>query len=198
MKKDDENTPIQNTQDEPNGEPALENGDDIESLRQQVGTLMKENEELFQKLQRLSADYANFQKRAPRQIADSIAYEKEAIIKSLLPALDNFDQAIANSEKEMTLEAMQKGVKIVYSHLLDILKSQGVEVIESKGKRFDPALHQAMMQQEDPKRDDGVILEEFQKGYKLCGRVIRPARVIVNKLSGSTHTPDQEETTDTQ
>ena len=198
MKKDDKNAPIENTPDEPTREPAPEIGDDIESLRQQVGALMRENEELFQKLQRLSADYANFQKRAPRQIADSVAYEKEAIIKSLLPALDNFDQAIANSEKEMTLEAMQKGVKIVYSHLLDILKSQGVEVVESKGRHIDPALHQAMMQQEDPGKEDGIILEEFQKGYKLSGRVIRPARVIVNKLSGGTRTPEQEETTDTQ
>jgi molecular chaperone GrpE len=157
--------------------------DESAQLKQQVEALQKERDELFQKLQRLSADYINYQKRAPRQVADSIAYEKEVMVKSLLPALDNFDQAMANAEKGMTLEALSKGVQIVYGHLLDILKTHGVEVIDSLGKTFDPSVHQAIVQQSQPDKPDGLVLEEYQKGYKLCGRVVRPAKVIVNKLN---------------
>jgi molecular chaperone GrpE len=171
--------------------------DEFTQLTQQLEAQQKEKDDLVQKLQRLSADYANYQKRAPRQIADSIAYEKDAIIRSLLPALDNFDQATANAEG-MTLEAMLKGVKILHSHLLDILKTHGVEVIEAKGKQFDPSLHQAILQQDNPDQEDGVVLEEFQKGYKLSDRVIRPARVIVNKLASQADAPQENETTDTQ
>jgi molecular chaperone GrpE len=181
-----------------------EPADEVAALRQQVESLTKERDELFQKLQRLSADYANFQKRAPRQVADSIAYEKEAIVKSLLPALDNFDQAIANAQKGMTLDAMHKGVRIVYDHLMDILRTHGLEVIESQGQKFDPSLHQALLQQSDMDKEHGCILQEYQKGYKLSGRVIRPAKVIVNK-SDIAAQPDeqppqapQDETTDTQ
>jgi molecular chaperone GrpE len=182
--------------------------DDVAQLKQQLEALQKEKEDLFQKLQRLSADYINYQKRAPRQISDSIAYEKEVIVKSLLPALDNFDQAMTNIEKGMTLDALQKGVQIVYGHLMDILKTHGVETIDSRGKQFDPSLHQAIMQQCQPDRPDGLVIEEYQRGYKLSGRVIRPAKVIVNKLGAAApaqpepqepqmpETPD--ETTDTQ
>lgn len=185
-------------------EPTPQPADELAQLKQQVEALQKEKDDLFQKLQRLSADYINYQKRAPRQIADSIAYEKEVIVKSLLPALDNFDQAIANMEKGMTLDALQKGVQIVYGHLLDILKTHGVETIDSKGKHFDPSLHQALVQQCHADKENGVILEEFQKGYKLGGRVIRPAKVIVNKHGGPAQPVEPvmdekpDETTDTQ
>jgi len=67
--------------------------------------------------------------------------------------------------------------------MLDILKSHGVEQIKAPGENFDPALHEAMMQKTEPEEEDNIVLEEFQKGYKLNGRVIRPSKVIVNKLT---------------
>ncbi len=135
--------------------------------------------------QRVSADYANFQKRAPKQIADTIVYEKEKIIKTLLPALDNFESALgglqkAHSGKEG--DTLVKGVQIIYDQMLDIFKSHGVEQIKATGEKFDPALHQAMMQRAEPEQEEETVLEEYQKGYKLNGRVIRPSKVIVNKL----------------
>jgi molecular chaperone GrpE len=149
--------------------------DTIESLR-------VEKDELFAKLQRVSADYANYQKRVPKQIADSIAYEKERIIKSLLPALDNFEHTLQNANSSENMDVLVKGIRIIYDQMLDILKSHNVEQIEALGEGFDPALHQAMTQQSDPEKEENIVLEEFQKGYKLNGRVIRPSRVIVNKL----------------
>lgn len=150
-------------------------------LEQQLAELEKEKAELFEKLQRVSADYANFQKRSAKQVTDDIAYEKEKIIKSLLPALDNFEHTLANADSAEDAEVFVKGVRIIYDQMLDILKSHNVKQIKVAGEKFDPSLHQAMMQRTEQDKEEGTILEEFQKGYTLNGRVIRPSRVIVNK-----------------
>ncbi len=156
---------------------------ELEELRQTIETLQREKDELFGKLQRISADYANFQKRVPKQIADTICYEKEKIIKTLLPALDNFEHTLQNADSVENADVFVKGIEIIYDQMLDILKSHGVEQIKAPGEKFDPALHEAMMQKTEPEKEDNIVLEEFQKGYKLNGRVIRPSKVIVNKLT---------------
>ena len=146
---------------------------------------------LLGQYQRVSADYANYQKRMPKQIADSIGYEKERIIKSLLPALDNFEHTLQSAHSAENVDVLVKGIRIIYDQMLDILKSHNVEQIEALGERFDPAMHQAMTQQSNPDKEENTVLEEFQKGYKLNGRVIRPSKVIVNKL-----TEDREQKTE--
>ena len=156
--------------------------DELEKLRQQIDNLQKEKDELFEKLQRLSADYANFQKRVPKQTADSILYEKEKIIKSLLPVLDNFEHTLQNAHSAENVDILIKGIQIIYDQMLDILKSHGAEQIKAIGEIFDPALHEAIMQKTQPQQKENTVLEVFQKGYKLNGRVIRPSRVVVNKL----------------
>jgi molecular chaperone GrpE len=155
---------------------------EVQQLHRQVEELIKEKDEIFEKLQRVAADYENFQKRTPKQIADTIAYEKEKIIKTLLPALDNFEHTLQNAHSAENLDVIIKGVRIIYDQMLDILKAHGVEQIKALGQKFDPALHEAMMQKTEDDRQDNTVLEEFQKGYKLNGRVIRPSKVIVNKL----------------
>jgi len=160
---------------------------ELDALRGAIETLQKEKDDLFGKLQRVSADYANFQKRVPRQIADTIAYEKERLIKTLLPALDNFEHTLQNARSAENVDVLVEGIRIIYGQFLDILKSHNVEQIEALGQEFDPALHEAMTQQANPEKQEGVVLEEFQKGYSLNGRVLRPSRVVINKL------PAQEE-----
>jgi len=154
----------------------------LEELHEKIESLQKEKDEFFAKLQRVSADYANFQKRVPKQISDTIGYEKERIIKTLLPALDNFEHTLQNAHSAENFDVLVKGIRIIYDQLLDILKFHNVEQIEALGEKFDPAMHQAMTQQSDPEKEENSVLEEFQKGYRLNGRVIRPSRVIVNKL----------------
>ncbi len=156
--------------------------DEVKELRKELEELQKKKDELFEKLQRVSADYANYQKRVPKQIADSVAYEKEKIIKSLLPAMDNFEHTLANAAGAEDVDVLVKGVQIVYDQMLDILKSYQVEQIKAMGRKFDPALHQAMMQRAEDGKEEDDILEEFQKGYTFNGRVIRPSKVIVNKV----------------
>ncbi len=165
-----------------------------EELRAEIHDLQNQKDEIFEKLQRLSADYANFQKRAQKQIADTIAYEKEKTIKTLLPALDNFEHTLQNANSAEDVQAFVKGVRIIYDQMLDILKSHGVEQIMALGEKFDPTTHEAIMQKTDPAGQDSVVLEEFQKGYKLNGRIIRPTKVIVNKLpSEQQPQPDAQE-----
>jgi molecular chaperone GrpE len=155
----------------------------------------------IEQYQRASADYINFQKRAAKQTADTIAYEKEKIIKTLLPALDNFEHTLQNAQSAESTDVLVKGIRIVYDQILGILKSHGVEHIKALGEKFDPALHEVIMQRAEPDREENIVLEEFQKGYKLNGRVIRPSRVVVNKLPAEQieqeQTDVEDETTDT-
>ena len=159
---------------------------ELQELRQQIDELQQDKDELFAKLQRVSADYDNLQKRSSKQIADTIGYEKEKIIKTLLPMLDNFEHSLQNAHQAENVDVLLKGIQIIYDQMLDILKSHNVEQIKALGELFDPALHEAMMQKTEPEQQENIVLEEFQKGYKLNGRVIRPSKVIVNKL-----TPEQ-------
>jgi molecular chaperone GrpE len=155
----------------------------IEELQKQTEQLQAEKRELFEKLQRVSADYTNYQKRSPKQIADSVAYEKKAIIRSLLPSLDNFAHALAGAQSADGLEAVGKGIKLVFEHMLDALKAHGVKQIEAVGEQFDPSLHEAVQIRSEEDKEDNIVLEEFQTGYTLNGQVIRPSKVIVNKLT---------------
>jgi molecular chaperone GrpE len=193
----------------PKDEQSAVRQSEFEELRNNIESLQKEKDEIFEKLQRVSADYANYQKRVPRQISDSINYEKEKIIKSLLPALDNFEHTLQNSNSAENIDILTKGIRIIYDQMLDILKSHGVEQMKTLGQTFDPAQHEAMMRKNEPDKDDNTIVEEFQKGYKLNDRVIRPSKVVVNKLETGQAIPQQEisekdkavedfETTDTE
>lgn len=165
---------------------------EMRELRAAMESLQSEKDELFGKLQRVSADYANFQKRAPKQIADTICYEKEKMIKTLLPVLDNLEHTLQNAHSAESVEVLVKGIEIIYDQLIDILKSHNVEQVEALGEKFNPAVHEAMTQRTNTEKEENVVLEEFQKGYKLNGRVIRPSKVIVNKLAAEQADRQQE------
>ena len=155
--------------------------DKTHKLHEQIDKLRAEKDEVFARLQRLSADYQNYQKRTAKQIAESITYEKEVVIKSLLPVLDNLDHTIINTEKLPDSGEVLKGIKIIYDQFLTVLKNHGVEQIITVGAKFDPECHQAVMQKTEPDKEDGAILEELRKGYRLGDKILRPASVIVNK-----------------
>jgi len=179
--KSREKSKHKNSQQENNNERKVKEGE-LEELQKKIESLQKEKDEIFAKLQRVSADYANFQKRVPKQISDTIGYEKERIIKTLLPALDNFEHTFQNAHSAENVDVLIKGIRIIYDQLIEILKSHNVEQIHAVGETFDPAIHEAVTQKTDTDKEENVVLEEFQKGYKLNGRVIRPSKVIVNKL----------------
>jgi molecular chaperone GrpE len=174
----------------------------IDELCKQVEEKQKEKDDIFAKLQRVAADYDNYQKRSARQIKEGITHEIDRIIKALLPVMDNFECILANTSCGVNDEALLRGVQIIYDQLTAVLKTQGVEQIKAQGEKFDPAHHEAITQRTEQDKEDGVILEELQKGYKVNGRVIRASRVVVNKVPApapeTQQPPEEPETKDTQ
>jgi molecular chaperone GrpE len=158
---------------------------EAERVQQELENIRKEKDDIFGRLQRVYADYANFQKRVPKNIADTVAYEKERFIRSFLPVLDNFDRTLREARAAQNVEAVIRGVEIIRDQMLTILKSHGVEPIESLNEKFDPARHEAMLRRSEPDKENDIVLEEFQKGYTLNGRVLRPSRVAINKVQPS-------------
>ena len=130
---------------------------------------------------RLQADFDNFRRRSRIELEASAKYRAQSVITDLLPAIDNFERAMKMEGDNDQAKSLMQGVEMVYRSLLDALKNEGVEVIEAVGKEFDPHLHQAVMQAEDGNYGSNIVVEEFQKGYMLKDRVIRPAMVKVNQ-----------------
>lgn len=128
-------------------------------------------EERLDQLKRCQADLDNVIKRAQREREDQARFASEALMKRLLGFLDSLEQAAKHDE----------GSRILNQQLLGILKSEGLEPIDALGSRFDPYLHEAMMQVESSELDEGTIAQEFQRGYTLNSKVIRTSKVAVVK-----------------
>jgi len=129
----------------------------------------------------LGADYQNYQKRAQKQITQAEQFARQEMAKSLLPVLDNFEHTLANDHETADLAAILKGIEIVYDHLLNSLKAQGLEVIQvDPADPFDPSLHEAMLRQESDHLPPNSVIEQFAAGYTMNGRTLRPAKVSVS------------------
>ena len=151
-----------------------------EELKTENEALKAEKDEVFNRLLRLQAEYDNFKKRSQKEKEAERKYKSQDLINELLPALDNFERALQVEVTEANASLFD-GITMVYRQFQDALKSQGVEVIETEGKAFDPTLQHAVMQIEDEEIESNTVVEELQKGYLLKDRVIRPAMVKVNK-----------------
>jgi molecular chaperone GrpE len=98
-----------------------------------------------------------------------------------LEVADNFERALEAASNSADFKSLHSGTELIYQHLLDVLEKEGVEPIKAVGEKFDPALHEAVMQIESDDYPEGVIAQEMTKGYKLKGRVIRFSKVVVSK-----------------
>ena len=135
----------------------------------------------LEKMLRIQADFENSRKRLERDKSDFIKYANDQIISQLIPFVDDFKRAIAAADQTNDFDVLHKGVEMILKHLLDLLKEKGITEIESIGKMFDPAFHEAMLQIETDEHPENTIVEEFQKGYLLNNRVLRVAKVKVAK-----------------
>ncbi|SFA95525.1 MULTISPECIES: nucleotide exchange factor GrpE [unclassified Bacillus (in: firmicutes)] len=150
--------------------------------------LLNKTKELEMKLEesenrylRLQADFDNFRRRTKLEAEANAKYKAQNVVTDLLPALDNFERALKMEADNEQTKSLLQGMEMVYRSLIDALKKEGVEAIESVGKEFNPYLHQAVMQVEDENFASNTVIEEFQKGYQLKDRVIRPAMVKVSQ-----------------
>ncbi|OIK13109.1 nucleotide exchange factor GrpE [Bacillus sp. MUM 13] len=145
-----------------------------------IAELEAKIEEMENRYLRLQADFDNSRRRSKLDFEAAQKYRAQNLASELLQALDNFERAIkVEADNEQTKSLLQ-GMDMVHKGILAALKKEGVEPIESVGKEFDPHLHQAVMQVEDENFESNVVVEEFQKGYMLKDRVLRPAMVKVN------------------
>lgn len=152
-----------------------------EEYVKQIQVLKDKLEEADNRYLRLQADFDNFRRRTRLDLEASEKYRAQKLITDLLPALDNFERAMQVEADNEQTKALLQGMDMVYRSLVDALKKEGVEPIEAVGKEFDPHQHQAVMQGEDENFGSNIVTDEFQKGYLLKDRVIRPSMVKVNQ-----------------
>jgi molecular chaperone GrpE len=154
---------------------------ELEEVKTQNAELAAKLEEAENRILRMQADFENSRRRARLDLEATEKYKAQSLITELLPAIDNFERALKMEVDSDQAKSLLQGMEMVYRGLLDALKKEGAEQIEVVGKEFDPHLHQAIMQVEDPNFGSNIVVEEFQKGYMLKDRVIRPSMVKVNQ-----------------
>lgn len=145
--------------------------------------LCAERDDLMERLQRVSADYLNYQKRVQRDISEAREFANAELVKSLLPVLDDMERALATAcENHGQDDPLFGGLQLVHDKALETLAKFGVRVIEADGEAFDPQKHLAVMQEPSGEHPPQTVLRVVQKGYELKGRPIRPASVVVSKV----------------
>jgi molecular chaperone GrpE len=161
---------------EPSAEPGEEEAGKIVA---DIDQLQRERDDLLGTSQRLQADFENYRKRVLREQTALVERATEGLIERLLPVVDSFELAIANIGGDTDVESLRKGVELVYAELLGVLERAGLEPINAQGEPFDPNVHEAVMQEDGPgePRVGGVL----RSGWKLKGRVLRPAMVKVTR-----------------
>ena len=148
--------------------------EDADAIREKYDAELAEKENRYLRLQ---ADFENFRRRTRQEKEELGNLVTQNLLKDLLPFLDNFERALAAGGNDEG--GLRAGVEMMYKQLVEALKKEGLEYIETKDKPFDPNFHQAVMRVEDSEKEDGTIVAELQKGYMVKGRVIRPSMVQV-------------------
>ncbi len=178
-KKEVEETPVEEKPEEAG--QAVEN-DETEALRSRVKELEDKVAELNDRILRDAAETENYKKRLRQDKENAVKYANESLIRDLLDPLDNFSRAIEAAEKSQDVETIKKGVEMVESQLKTVLSTNwGLEQFSPDGQDFDPSEMEACMMKEEEGLDKEKVLQVFMKGYKLHGKVLRSAKVVVGK-----------------
>ena len=172
-----------------------ESSEDLTELHQQLEEKTKEAEESYVRLLRLAADMENLKKRQERERAELLQFANENLVKELLPVVDNLERALDHGRQLQAPQAFLEGIDMVYQGFLKALDRFGVTPFDSVGHQFDPAFHNAMMQEEAPDVPDGSVIKELQKGYLMHQRLLRPAMVVVARNTQNETTSGQNDST---
>jgi molecular chaperone GrpE len=171
-----ENSPIEHSSSNPISGQA-----DQESLPEnELDAKAEEIQVLNDKYLRLAAEFENYKRRSQRDQSDTLRFANEKILKELLPTIDNLERALQCAQEQSTnIDALLQGVQLTHKQFIDTLSKFGVTQISSVGEVFDPAKHQAVANVESDTIPEQHVLEEYQKGYFLHERILRPAMVTV-------------------
>lgn len=170
-------------------EPALPPADNpVKEMQAELGAvteerdrLVKEKQELYDRLLRNQAEFENARRRTERERSEFIQYAGIEMVREIVPVVDDFERALQSGASLADGPAKDyiKGIELIYQRLIDRLTKLGLEPIETAGKLFDPNLHQAVERIETIEVPDQTILSEFQRGYLFKGRLLRPSMVKV-------------------
>ena len=150
--------------------------EDIDSLREALEKEKAKAEKYLANWQRAEADFNNYKKRAEQEKNDTVKFANMTLILNLLPILDDFDRAFNTLPAKTAQLTWVDGIQLIWRKLQATLETQGVSEIKAVGVKFDPSVHEAVSRVEG---EEGEIIEEVQKGYKMNDRIIRPALVAV-------------------
>ncbi len=156
---------------------------DIRLLRDRCEEAEKRAEEEHDNFLRTLAEFTNFRRRSREELDQARRFASENFIIRLLPILDNFDRAIKAAEEIGDFNVLHGGVILILRQLQDLLEKEGVQPIEAVGQEFDPNVHEAVMREDTDDYPDNAVIEEFQRGYTMGDRVVRPSMVKVARNS---------------
>jgi molecular chaperone GrpE len=163
--------------------PAAQEPEEEQQLERDIGELQadveRERDEYLELARRTKADFENYRKRVAGEAAQAEKRGRADLARQLVPVLDNLERALASSQESEV--SLAEGVRLVYADLKSVLERNGIESYEPSGEDFDPAWHEAMMTRPAPAEEAGKVLEVLEKGYRLDGQVLRPARVVVGQ-----------------
>ena len=162
---------------DPSGsDPQVAEGSDPQVAEDPLARAERERDEYLELSQRTRAEFENYRKRAAREAAQAGERAKANLIRELLPVLDNLERAIASAGDDE--QHLADGVKMVHAQLVAALEREGIQSFDPVGETFDPECHEALSTREDG--ESGRVLDVVEKGYRLNGTVLRPARVVVS------------------
>ena len=173
----------QESVDEETVEETVENDEEKEevTVEEQLKALEEEVYTWKTDYYKVFADMENLKKRLQNEHANTMKFMMQSFIEQLLPVVDNFERSLAVENPSDEIKNFLKGYEMIYNQLMQVLQSQGVEVIKTEGEEFDPNFHQAVMTVKDDNFKSNMIVEELQKGYMLKDRVIRASLVKVSE-----------------
>ena len=154
---------------------------DVEFLQNQLEKLQEQSKVSLDKVVRAQAEMENLRKRAARDVENAHKYALEKFPNELLPIMDSLELGLSASVKAKNLDDLCKGMELTLEMFNTVMEKFGITMIEPKGEKFNPELHDAVSMQETNDSNSGIIIEVMQKGYTLNGRLIRPAMVVVAK-----------------
>ncbi len=177
----------QTTSEDPTPQTPPESGTEVESAEDDLASRLQAAEgqaqENYDRLLRISAEFDNYKKRTAREMQEVVKYANEKMAKELLTVVDNLERAIeAAGVESADDDPLVKGIHLTLGEVLKILEHHKVQAVKALGEPFDPAFHQAMMQEEVDDQPPNTVVREMQKGYVMHDRLLRPAMVVVSKV----------------
>lgn len=173
--------------------------DSDEGLQKKLDEALAESQQHYDRLLRVSAEFDNYKKRAIREADEFRKFANEALLKDLLHVVDNLERAIDSAgESGDANSCVVEGVSMTRDEIMKIFSKYGVTPVEAVGESFDPAYHQAIMQEETDAHPENTVVSEMQKGYLLHDRLLRPAMVVVAKAASPAGEPSSEVKTENE